>query len=136
MEVIACLRVQLDCSAWQGHIAAALEASPSTPITPSLPQLTALLGPRTAEEEGEYAREASELAEQIFIGECMTEDQTLCLTSSHAYDSVQRVYEHVCQQHHQGMRLTDARQQVLHFAMAANMCCYTCTDARIILPSN
>ena len=122
--------MQLDCSAWQGHIAAALEASPSTPITPSLPQLTALLGPRTAEEEGEYAREASELAEQIFIGACMTEDKSCMLDSFfHAYDYVKGTYEHVCQQHHQQMHFTDAQQYVLQFAMAANMCYHTCTDA-------
>lgn len=122
--------MQLDCSAWQGHIAAALEASPNTPITPSLPQLTALLGPRTAEEEGEYAREANELAEQIFIGECMTEVANPMLDSFvHAYDIVKGVYEHVCQQHHLHTRLTDGRQHVLQFAMAANICYYACTDA-------
>ncbi len=59
---------QLDCSAWQRQIAEALGASPSTPITPSLAHLTALLGPRTAEEEEGYAREANELADQIPVG--------------------------------------------------------------------
>ena len=62
----ACM--QLDCSAWQGQIAAALAASPSTPITPSLPQLTALLGSRDAEEAHKYAREAVALADQIPMG--------------------------------------------------------------------
>lgn len=59
---------QLDCSAWQRQIAEALGASPSTPITPSLAHLTALLGPRTVEEEEGYAREANELADQIPVG--------------------------------------------------------------------
>ncbi|KAL0027978.1 hypothetical protein WJX79_007636 [Trebouxia sp. C0005] len=65
--------VQLDCSAWQRQIAEALGASPSTPITPSLAYLTALLGPRTAEEEEGYAREANELADQIPVGAAWTE---------------------------------------------------------------
>ncbi|DBB15061.1 TPA: hypothetical protein ACH3X3_004077 [Trebouxia sp. C0006] len=64
--------VQLDCSAWQRQIAEALGASPSTPITPSLAHLTALLGPRTAEEEEAYAREANELADQIPMGAAWT----------------------------------------------------------------
>ena len=124
------IHVQLDCSAWQGYIAAALEASPSTPITPSLPQLTALLGPRTAEEEGEYAREASELAEQIFISECMTEEKNPMLDKFSMRTIVCKVFmNNVCQQHHQEMRLTDAQQHVLQFAMAAKICYYTCTDA-------
>ncbi|DBA88599.1 TPA: hypothetical protein ACH3X1_004246 [Trebouxia sp. C0004] len=64
--------VQLDCSAWQRQIAEALGASPNTPITPSLAHLTALLGPRTAEEEEGYAREANELADQIPVGAAWT----------------------------------------------------------------
>ena len=61
--------MQLDCSAWQGHIAAALAASPDTPITPSLPLLTALLGARSADEAEGYAQEARALADQVPIGE-------------------------------------------------------------------
>ena len=54
---------------WQGQIAAALAAPSSTPITPSLPLLTALLGPRTAEEAAGYALEAQALADQVPTGE-------------------------------------------------------------------
>ena len=65
---------QLDCSAWQGQIAAALAASQSCPITPSLPLLTALLGPRPADVEEQYAREAQALADQVPVGEsCLTQ---------------------------------------------------------------
>ena len=66
--LVAGVCAQLDCSAWQRQIAEALGASPSTPITPSLAHLTALLGPRTAEEQEGYAREANELADQIPMG--------------------------------------------------------------------
>ena len=58
--------VQLDCSSWQGQIAAALAST--APITPSLPQLTALLAPRTAEDEAGYAREAAQLASEVPTG--------------------------------------------------------------------
>ena len=63
-----CMCMQLDCSAWQGHIAAALAASPSCAITPSLPLLTALLGLRSADEDEQYAREAQGLADQVPVG--------------------------------------------------------------------
>lgn len=62
--------MQLDCSAWQGQIAAALAAPADTPITPSLPLLTALLGPRSAgEADKAYAQEAEALADQVPTGE-------------------------------------------------------------------
>lgn len=61
--------MQLDCSAWQGQIAAALAAPADTPITPSLPLLAALLGPRSADEAEGYAQEAYALADQIPTGE-------------------------------------------------------------------
>ena len=60
--------MQLDCSAWQGQIGAALAAPADTPITPSLPLLTALLGLRSADEDEGFAQEAHFLADQIPTG--------------------------------------------------------------------
>ncbi|KAL3158170.1 hypothetical protein ABBQ32_011759 [Trebouxia sp. C0010 RCD-2024] len=60
--------VQLDCSIWQEQIAAALAAPSSTPITPSLPLLTALLNPWSADEAEGYAQEAQALADQVPTG--------------------------------------------------------------------
>lgn len=68
--------MQLDCSIWQEQIAAALAAPSSTPITPSLPLLTALLNPWSADEAEGYAQEAQALADQVPTGE-------LCLTHLH-----------------------------------------------------
>ena len=75
--------MQLDCSAWQGQIAAALAAPADAPITPSLPLLTALLGPRSAHAAEDYAQEAYALADQVPTGEACQMHLHYCTCLAH-----------------------------------------------------
>ena len=81
--------MQLDCSAWQGQIAAALAAPADTPITPSLPLLTALLGLTSAGEAEGYAREAHSLADQVPTGKTFQE-------YLHYFTSLSRYWRKTC----------------------------------------
>ena len=63
-----CHAVQLDCAAWQHHIAHALGATAGRTITPSLVSLSALFQARTPEEEEQDVHQAQALVAAVSCG--------------------------------------------------------------------